>query len=137
MATNFPRIREIADPYGEVVRISVEPHPGGALILIDRPNAPQSGQVMLDAYGADILLGYIMSARLAVPGTMPEEEIGGAFPTRFQLEPEPEAAVIIDQLNADEPLRIVLALWDRVYAELCIVCAHARELGRGRQSYLH
>ncbi|WP_230783497.1 hypothetical protein [Citromicrobium bathyomarinum] len=137
MATNFPRIREIADPYGEVVRISVEPHPGGALILIDRPNAPQSGQVMLDAYGADILLGYIMSARLAVPGTMPEEEIGGAFPTRFQLEPEPEAAVIIDQLNADEPLRIVLALWDRVYAELCIVCAHARELGRRRQSYLH
>lgn len=137
MATNFPRIREIADPYGEVVRISVEPHPGGALILIDRPNAPQSGQVMLDAYGADILLGYIMSARLAVPGTMPEEEIGGAFPTRFQLESEPEAAVIIDQLNADEPLRIVLALWDRVYAELCIVCAHARELGRGRQSYLH
>jgi hypothetical protein len=137
LATNFPRIREIADPYGEVVRISVEPHPGGALILIDRPNAPQSGQVMLDAYGADILLGYIMSARLAVPGTMPEEEIGGAFPTRFQLEPEPEAAVIIDQLNADEPLRIVLALWDRVYAELCIVCAHARELGRGRQSYLH
>ncbi len=137
MATNFPRIREIADPYGEVVRISVEPHPGGALILIDRPNAPQSGQVMLDAYGADILLGYIMSARLAVPGTMPEEEIGGAFPTRFQLEPEPEAAVIIDQLNAEEPLRIVLALWDRVYAELCIVCAHARELGRGRQSYLH
>ena len=137
MATNFPRIREIADPYGEVVRISVEPHPGGALILIDRPNAPQSGQVMLDAYGADILLGYIMSARLAVSGTMPEEEIGGAFPTRFQLEPEPEAAVIIDQLNADEPLRIVLALWDRVYAELCIVCAHARELGRGRQSYLH
>jgi|TARA_R100000049_G_C1955640_1_gene109684 hypothetical protein len=137
LATNFPRIREIADPYGEVVRISVEPHPGGALILIDRPNAPQSGQVMLDAYGADILLGYIMSARLAVPGTMPEEEIGGAFPTRFQLEPEPEAAVIIDQLNAEEPLRIVLALWDRVYAELCIVCAHARELGRGRQSYLH
>ena len=137
MATNFPRIREIADPYGEVVRISVEPHPGGALILIDRPKAPHSGQFMLDAYGADSLLGYIMSARLAVPGTMPEEEIGGAFPTRFQLEPEPEAAVIIDQLNADEPLRIVLALWDRVYAELCIVCAHARELGRGRQSYLH
>lgn len=137
MATIFPRIREIADPYGEVLRISVEPHPGGALILIDRPNAPQSGQVMLDAYGADILLGYIMSARLAVPGTMPEEEIGGAFPTRFQLEPEPEAAVLIDQLSADEPLKIVLSLWDRVYAELCIVCAHARELGRGRQSYLH
>ncbi|WP_368734286.1 hypothetical protein [Erythrobacter sp. YJ-T3-07] len=137
MATNFPRVREISDPYGEVLRISVEPHPGGALVLIDRPNAQGSGKIMLDAYGADILLGYIMSARLAVPGTMPEEEIGGAFPTRFQLEPGPDAAVIIDQLNDEPALMILAALWDRVYAELCIVCAHARELGRGRQAYLH
>ena len=92
---------------------------------------------MLDAYGVDILLGYIMSARLAVPGKMPEEEIGGAFPTRFQLEPEPAAAVIIDQLNDEIPLRIPAALWDRVYADLCIVCAHARELGRRPQSPLN
>ena len=137
MATIFPRVREIADPYGEVVRISVEPHPGGALVLIDRPDAPQAGKAMLDGYGADVLLGYIMSARLAVPGTMPEEEIGGLFPARFQLEPEPDAAIIIDQINDEEPLRIAAALWDRVYADLCIVCAHARELGRRRQAYLH
>ena len=137
MATIFPRVREIADPFGEVVRISVEPHPGGALVLIDRPNAKRSGKVMLDGYGADVLQGYIMSARLAVPDTMPEEEIGGAFPTRFQLEPEPDAAVVIDQINDEEPLLIPAALWDRVYADLCIVCAHARELGRQRQSYLH
>lgn len=137
MATIYPRVREIADPFGEVVRISVEPHPGGALVLIDRPNAQRSGQIMLDAHGVDILLGYIMSARLAVPGTMPEEEIGGAFPTRFQLEPEPEAAVVIDQLNDEEPLMIPAALWDRVYAELCLVCAHARELASRQQSHLH
>lgn len=137
MVTNYPRVREIADPFGEVVRISVEPHPRGALVLIDRPDAEDAGKVMLDAYGADILLGYIMSARLAVPGTMPEEEIGGAFPTRFQLEPEPDAAVIIDQINDEEPFRIAAALWDRVYAELCLVCAHARELGRRQQSYIH
>ena len=137
VATNFPRVREIADPFGEVVRISVEPHPRGALVLIDRPGAADAANVMLDAYGADILLGYIMSARLAVPGTMPGEEIGGAFPTRFQLEPEPDAAIIIDQLNDEEPLRIAATLWDRVYADLCIVCAHARELGRLQQPYLH
>lgn len=137
MATIFPRIREIADPFGEMVRISVEPHPGGALVLIECPEAKRSGKAMLDAYGADILLGFIMSARLAVPGTMPEEEIGGAFPTRFQLEAEPAAAIIIDQINDEEPLRIAAALWDRVYADLCIVCAHARELGRQRQANLH
>ena len=136
MATNFPRIREIADPYGEVVRISVEPHPGGALVLLDRPDAEDAGRVMLDAYGADILLGYIMSARLAVPGELLEEEIGGAFPTRFQLEADPPA-IVIDQINDEEPLKIATSLWDRVYADLCIVCAHARELGRRRQAYLH
>ena len=137
MATIFPRIREIADPYGEVVRISVEPHPRGALVLIDRPDAEEAGKVMLDSYGADILLGYIMSARLAVPGMMPGEEIGGAFPTRFQLEPEPDAAIIIDQINDEEPFRISAVLWDRAYADLCIVCAHARELTRQWQPHLH
>ena len=137
MTTIFPRVREIADPFGEVVRISIEPRPGGALVVIDRPDAKSPTNVTLDTYGADVLLGYIMSARLAVPGTMPEEEIGGTFPTRFQLEPEPEAAIIVDQLNDEEPLRIPMSLWDRVYADLCIVCAHARELSRKRQSSLH
>ncbi|GAB5349251.1 hypothetical protein [Alteriqipengyuania sp. 357] len=136
MATKYPRIREIADPYGEVVRISVEPHPGGALILIDRPDDEDAGRIMLDAYGVDILVGYIMSARLAVPGEMLEEEIGGAFPTRFQLEVEP-VGIVIDQINEEEPLRIPAALWDRVYADLCIVCAHARELGRRRHAHFH
>lgn len=133
---NFPRTREIADPFGDVVRISIEPHPGGALIIIDQPKAFHTGKVMLDAYGVDVLLGYIMSARLAVPGEMIEEEIGGAFPTRFQLDPAP-TAVIIDQINDEEPLRIAAPLWDRLYAELCLVCAHARELERRRQAYLH
>ncbi|MXP10431.1 hypothetical protein GRI68_09605 [Altererythrobacter halimionae] len=133
----FPRVREIADPFGGVVRISIEPRPGGALVVIDRPDAETPANVTLDTYGADILLGYIMSARLAVPDEMPEEEIGGAFPTRFQLEPHPEAAIIVDQLNDEEPLRIPVTLWDRIYADLCIVCAHARELARKRQSSLH
>lgn len=133
----FPRIREIADPFGDVVRISIEPHPGGALIIIDQPETFGAGKVMLDAYGVEVLLGYIMSARLAVPGEMLEEEIGGAYPTRFQLDPEPSSAVIIDQINDDEPLRIAAPLWDRVYAELCLVCAHAREFERRRPAYLH
>ncbi|WP_284052226.1 hypothetical protein [Stakelama marina] len=115
----------------------MEPHPGGALVVIDRPDSPRAGKVMLDAYGADILLGYIMSARLAVPGEMPEEEIGGAFPTRFQLENEPASAVIIDQLHQPRPFHIPAPLWDRVYAELCLVCAHARELERRRAARVH
>ena len=133
----FPRVREIADPFGEVVRISVEPHPGGALVIMEKPQMASKGRVMLDAYGADILVGYIMSARLAVPGEMPEEEIGGQFPARFQLDNEPAPAVIIDQLHADQPFRIPAPLWDRVYAEMCLVCAHARELERRRSANVH
>ena len=137
MVGKFPRIREIADPFGDVVRISIEPQPRGALIVIDQPEGFHTGKVMLDAYGVDVLLGYIMSARLAVPGEMLEEEIGGAFPTRFQLDPEPSAAIIIDQINDEEPFRIAAPLWDRVYAELCLVCAHAREFDRRRPAPLH
>ena len=137
MVGKFPRIRELADPFGDVVRISVEPRPGGALVVLERPGAVQPDKVMFDIYGAEILLGYLMSARLAVPGEMPEEEIGGTFPTRFQLDPQPESAVIIDQLNDDPPFRIAEILWDRLYAELCLVCAHARELDRRQQAYLH
>lgn len=133
----FPRIREIADAFDTVVRISVEPHPGGALVIIDRPDLPNAGKVMLDAYGAEILVGFIMSARLAVPGEMPTEEIGGAFPTRFQLDYGPDVSVIIDQLQNSKPFHLPEALWDRTYAEMCIVCAHARELERRRVARVH
>ncbi|GGB74387.1 hypothetical protein [Blastomonas aquatica] len=133
----FPRVREIVDPFGDVVRITVEPHPAGALVTLEHPEVPGAGKVMLDGYGADILVGFIMSARLAVPGEMPEEEIGGTFPTRFQLDIIPAAAVIIDQINDEKPFRLAAPLWDRVYAELCLVCAHAREIERRKHAYIH
>ena len=133
----FPRVREIVDPFGDVVRVTVEPHPGGALVMLEQPEAPRAGKVMLDTYGADILLGFIMSARLAAPGEMLEEEIGGTFPTRFQLDAIPAAAVIIDQINDEKPFRLAAPLWDRVYAELCLVCAHAREIERRNQASMH
>lgn len=136
----FRRVREIADPFGSVICISVEPHPNGALVVVDRParhglNAHH--KVMLDAYGADILLGFIMSARLAVPGDMPEEIIAGAFPARFRLVNKPAALVVIDQLNQPGSLRLPETLWDRLYAELCLVCAHARELERRSAALIH
>lgn len=133
----FPRVREIVDPFGDVVRITVEPHPRGALVMLEQPETPGAGKVMLDTYGADILTGFIMSARLAVPGEMVEEEIGGTFPTRFQLDIIPAAAVIIDQINDEKPFRLAAPLWDRVYAELCLVCAHAREIERRNHAYIH
>ncbi|AXK44165.1 hypothetical protein DVR09_16990 (plasmid) [Erythrobacter aureus] len=133
----FPRVREISDSFGATMRMSVEPNPSGALVVIDWMDKPHAGKLILDGYGADMLLGFIMSARLASPGSMPEEVVDGKYPTRFQLEAEPEAAVVVDQLHGAGPFYIPASLWDRTYAELCLVCAHAREMVRRCEARIH
>ena len=133
----FPRIRDITDPFGSILRVIVEPQPSGALVVIERPAAGSSGHAMLDIYGSEILAGFIMCARLTTPNVMPDEEIGGDFPTRFQLSTERGTCVIIDQLSSETPFRIPAAFWERLYAELCIVNAHARELGRRQSARSH
>lgn len=133
----FPRIREISDSFGTTIRVSVEPDPTGALVVIDRLDRKEQPKVVLDSYGADILLGFIMSVRLAVPGEMTLEEIDGRFPTRFGLECGREPAILVDQLHSDGPFRIPASLWDRTYADLIIVCAHAREMVRRKETRIH
>ncbi len=133
----FPRIREISDAFGSTLQVSVEPDPHGALVMLEWMDRPEAGKVLLDGYGADILLGFIMSARLAVPGQMPEEEIEGRYPTQFQLDGELEASIIVDQLHGAGPFKIPASHWDRTYAELCLVCAHAREMARRREEKMH
>ncbi|WP_204350272.1 hypothetical protein, partial [Klebsiella pneumoniae] len=75
----FPRIREITDAFGGRLQVSVEEHPSGALVVLERPDMAGRPRVMLDGYGVDILSGYIMSARLAVPHDLPDEHIDGMF----------------------------------------------------------
>jgi hypothetical protein len=132
----FPRIREITDAFGSRLTVSVEEHPSGALIVLERPDVSGQPRVLLDGYGVDVLSGYIMSARLAVPHPLPEEEVDGTFGTRFALALQPAASLGLRQ-GGEAPLDIPAPFWDRLYAELCLVAAHARELGRRAEARVH
>lgn len=126
----FPRVREITDAMGARLRITVEEHPAGALIVLERPDQRHHERALLDHYAAEVLWGYIMSARLALPGDLPEERTEGAFQTRLCLRHEPSVALVITQPCMERPFAISATFWDRLYAELCMVNAHARELTR-------
>lgn len=126
----FPRIREITDAFGARLRVSVEQHPAGALVMLELADQHRPLRISLDRYGAEVLWGYIMAVRLAVPGSLPEERIGGQFPSRLCLRRHPRAALVVVQAEAERPFEIAATFWDRLYAELSVVIAHAREFER-------
>ena len=129
--TSFsPRVRDITDAMGSRLRLSMEPHACGALVVIEQPDARGRPRATFDGYGAEVLTGYILAARLALPQGLPDEGIGGAFPSRLRLSHTPAVALVVTQADLERPFAISATFWDRLYAELCILVAHARELGR-------
>lgn len=126
----FSRVRDITDAMGSRLRLSVEPDPCGARVVLEQPDARGCPRAVLDGYGAEVLAAYIMAARLALPQGLPDEWIGGAFSARLRLSHKPGVALVITQADLERPFGISATFWDRLYAELCILVAHARELGR-------
>ncbi|MGN6376104.1 MAG: hypothetical protein ACTHMG_11180 [Sphingomonas sp.] len=126
---SFSRAREIIDATGLRLQVALQSSPGGAVIRLHRPDVEGEPLVLLDAYGAELLSGYLMAARLAVPGALPAEEIAGSGGVRLQLVSEPVTR--IDILCAGQAvLAIPAGMWDRLFAELCIIGAHARAWAR-------
>jgi len=132
----FPRVREITDAMGARMRIRVERHPAGALVTLEHRNCRRSQEAILDHYGAEVLWGYIMSARLALPGGLPDETVEGSFKARLRLELEPSVTLTISQPDSAQPFEIPSTFWDRLYAEFCVVVAHSRELSRRAEAQL-
>lgn len=133
----FPRIREITDAFGARLRVSLEAHPTGALVVFDRPDRAGYPRAMLDGYGAEVLCGYIIAARLALPNTLPDEIVDGPFAACFSLAFEDKVAVTMVGKRDGERFELPAPFWDRLYAELCIVIAHARELTRRSAGRVH
>ena len=132
----FRRIREIVDPNGSRLRVSVDVAAGHAVTMIEIPSIDPAPRVVLDPYGTELLGGYIMSARLALPQGLPDEVVAGGYATRFQLVRKPRTSIRVSQ--GDGPVfEIPEPFWDKLYAELCMVCAHAREFGRHASTSLH
>lgn len=131
-----PRIREITDAFGARLRVSVEAHPAGALVLFERPDRAHYPQAMLDGYGAEVLCGYIMAARLALPNPLPDETVDGTFASCFSLAQTDKVSVVVTQKASRAPFEIPAPFWDRLYAELSVIIAHSREYSRRSQNRL-
>lgn len=126
----FPRIREIVDENGERFRVSVAVDEGGALITLEHPVEPDGLWVVLDPAGAELLGSYLMSARLALPLGLPDESMEQGLVRCFRLVVEPSPHIEVTCGTVGTPFRIPARYWDKLYAELCIVVAHTRNLGR-------
>lgn len=133
----FRRVREIVDPSGDRLRVSVGTLAGRAVTIIDLPTRGTASRIVLDAYGTELLGGYIMSARLALPHGLPDEQVAGDCHTRFELVREPASTIRITQNGCAAGVEIAQPFWDKLYAELCMVVAHARELGRQVSVSIH
>jgi hypothetical protein len=129
----FTRIRDLEDGRGARLRVSMSAHPSGAKITLERRDQPHRPSAQLGLHGVEILNGFLMSARLSAPYPMPDEEAECPFPARFRLECAAQARVVIEQEDRF-PLAIDAPLWDRLYAELCLVVAHGRALAH-RDTY--
>ena len=132
----YARTRDLEDRLGTRLRVSVSPHPDGAMVTLERRDQLHNSSILLSLYGAEILSGFIMSARLSMPNPMPDEVAEGQFSARFHLDCGPSGRVVVEQEDSF-PLFIDAPLWDRLYAELCLVTAHGRELARRGEASLH
>lgn len=127
MVTSAPRIREIIDATGIRLRVTIEHGARGPSIRLGRPDLET--EVRLDIHGADLLCSYLVAARLAGRQQLPDEASLGPLPAIFSLSHEPVVRIEVRRhLLDDAMLTIPATMWDRLYAELCIVGAHARAL---------
>jgi hypothetical protein len=126
----FSRIRDIEDNSGTCLRISLRISlsitPAASTVTLERRDLDHHPSVRLSLYGAEVLNGFIMAARLSVPKPLPDETTGSPYPAHFQLDCDQGTRVLIEQEDRF-PLSIDARLWDRLYAELCLVLAHGRE----------
>ncbi len=130
------RTRDREDGRGACLRIGITPHPGGATVALERRDQPHRPSALLSLYGAEILGGFIMSARLSAPDAVPDEAVPGPFAARFRLDCGEVHRIVIEQ-DDGFPMAIEAWLWDRLYAELCLVIAHGRALAHQAAVSLH
>ena len=123
----FSRSREIIDAFGLRLQLRAERHPGAMSVTFARPDLSGRPHLTLDQYGADVLAGFVMSARLAGKGDLPDEHLAGPHGIVLRLVRDPVSAILVEKPSGPA-LAIPSGLWDRLFAELCIILAHGRSM---------
>jgi hypothetical protein len=125
------RVRDIIHRDGRRLRLSLSAGESGdgPLIRLSDPGRFAPPTILLDLYAAELLAGFLMSARLSAVGDLADERCHGETPLNMRLCAEGgEVRVELDQLG--ERLLLARSLWDRLYTELQLTLAHGRHLGQ-------
>jgi hypothetical protein len=133
----FPRIREIVDENGDRLRVSLAADRAGALITLELPDWPDMPRAVLDPLNAELLSSFIMSARLALPHGLPDEDSQRGLARRFRLVVAPSPLIEVVQGMAKDSFEIPYSYWDKLYAELCLIVAHTRDLSWHAPTRVH
>jgi hypothetical protein len=133
----YQRTRDIEDSMGTCLRVIVTACQGDVVVSLQRMDIAEAPQIKLSPYGAEILTGFIMAARLSVPSSMPDEEAQGEHAARFHLSIAVQPTIFVEQDKAGNGVCITAPMWDKLYAELCLVTAHTRNLIRRCEPVLH
>ena len=126
----FERVREIVDDNGGRLRVTVAADQRGALVTLELPDGPGKPRLLLGPSDAELLSGYLMSARLALPYGLPDEPVARGLAQRLRLVLSPSPLVEVTQNAHGSAFPIPASYWDKLYAELCMVVAHTRDLPR-------
>ncbi|GGO96969.1 hypothetical protein [Stakelama pacifica] len=133
----FIRIRELVDTSGVRLRLGIENGPTGMQIALERCDLESPTMVKLDNYGAELLCGFVMAARLAGNEGLAAEKAWGPYSATFSAFQGDARRIEIAQADAVDPVAIPVSLWDRLFAELCIVSAHGRAIASSTPITVH
>ena len=125
------RVRDIIHRDGRRLRLrfSAGESGYGPLLRLGDPGRADPATVILDLYAAELLSGFLMSARVTPIGELPEESCLGDYPLAMRLRAR-GGEIRIELVQGGEGLQIPKVLWDRLYTELQLVLAHARHFAR-------
>ena len=120
------RIRDLRDEAGHVLRVGTQGWHRSVVLVLEDEAADGGQSIVLDSYGAEMLAGYIMAARMTVPDPLPVERIAGSFPSLFSVHYGPDTQIVIEQRGDDRQLAISRPFWERLYAELWLAIPRMR-----------
>ncbi len=125
------RTRDIIHRDGPRLRLRLSAGESGydPLLRLGDPGRANPATIILDLYAAELLAGFLMSARVTAVGELPEEVCLGDYPLSMRLGAH-GGDIRIELVQGDERLLITRPLWDRLYTELQLVLAHARHFAR-------
>jgi hypothetical protein len=125
------RVRDIIHRDGRRLRLSLSAGESGdgPLIRLSDLGRASPPTILLDLYAAELLAGFLMSARLSSIGDLADERCNGETPLNMRLCAQGgNVRVELNQLG--ERLLLSRSLWDRLYTELQLTLAHGRHLGK-------